>query len=114
MSQKSCVFCMIIDGRVSSARVHEDEYFIAIRDIQPQARVHLLLIPRQHLDCMDSEGSEEANSRLLSFAVEVAGRTGLAANGYRVVVNTREWGGQTVSHLHMHLLGGEPLRGSFA
>ncbi len=112
--QQSCVFCMIVDGRIPSAKVHEDESFIAIRDIQPQAKEHLLVIPRQHLDCLDSEGAEEVNSKILLFAIEVARKQGVQSSGYRVVVNTREWGGQTVFHLHMHLLGGEPLRGSFA
>jgi histidine triad (HIT) family protein len=110
----SCVFCKIASGEIPSARVFEDAEFIAIRDIQPQAKVHLLVIPKAHIECIDSDGAAGVNAKILNAAVEVARQEGLAADGFRVVVNTRVWGGQTVAHLHLHVLGGEQLRGRFA
>jgi histidine triad (HIT) family protein len=114
MTQKSCIFCKIIAGEIPAAKVFENSDFIAIRDIQPQAKVHLLVIPKKHLECLDSDGAEEVNSKILSAALEVTRLEGLAEKGFRFVVNTREWGGQSVAHLHLHVLGGEPLRGRFA
>ncbi len=114
MAKAECIFCRIISGEVPSDKVFESDEFIVIRDIQPQARVHLLVIPKDHVDCLDSIGSVEINSKILPFAVEVARRQALSQDGFRVVINTRDWGGQSVRHLHLHLLGGEQLRGSFA
>ena len=114
MTKNNCIFCKIVAGEISSARVFENGDFVVIRYIQPQAKSHLLVIPRNHVDSLDADGAEEVNAKILSAAIEVARNEGLAANGFRVVVNTREWGGQTVAHLHMHVLGGEPLRGRFA
>jgi histidine triad (HIT) family protein len=114
MSQPNCIFCKIASGEIPSAKVFENAEFVAIRDIQPQAKVHLLVIPKTHVECLDSEGSADINASILNTAVVVARKEGLATNGFRVVVNTREWGGQTVSHLHLHILGGEQLRGRFA
>jgi histidine triad (HIT) family protein len=110
----NCIFCKIAAGEIPSARVFENEDFIAIRDIQPQAKVHLLVMPKAHIESLDSNGAAEVNAKLLNAAVEVARQQGLASEGFRVVVNTREWGGQTVAHLHLHILGGEQLRGRFA
>ena len=114
MANSGCIFCRIIAGEIPSARVFENADFIVIRDIQPQARVHLLVIPRTHVVCLDSDGAAGIHSGLLAAAVEVARHEALSPDGYRVVVNTRGWGGQTVAHLHLHLLGGEQLRGRFA
>lgn len=114
MSNTGCIFCRIIAGEIPSAKIFENAEFIAIRDIQPQSRVHLLVIPKEHVECLDSEGATDLNAKILNVAVEVARQQGVAADGFRVVVNTREWGGQTVDHLHLHLLGGEQLRGRFA
>lgn len=110
----SCIFCKIASGEIPSDRVFENAEFIAIRDIQPQARVHLLVMPKAHIECLDSDGAAEVNAKILNAAVDVARQQGLASDGFRVVVNTREWGGQTVAHLHLHILGGEQLRGRFA
>ncbi|MBU6374435.1 MAG: histidine triad nucleotide-binding protein [Bdellovibrionales bacterium] len=114
MSKPTCIFCKIVNSEIPSAKVYEDPDFIAIRDIQPQAKTHLLVIPKAHFDHLDSPGAESVTVKIIAVANEVARLEGLTAHGYRVVVNTREWGGQTVAHLHMHVLGGEQLRGRFA
>ncbi|MFN7685641.1 MAG: histidine triad nucleotide-binding protein [Oligoflexia bacterium] len=118
MSTLSCVFCKIVAGSISSPRLFESQQFIVIRDIQPQAKVHLLVIPKKHVGGLtdvtqDSEG-HALLSGLLSTAIRVAEQEGLSERGYRTVINTREWGGQTVDHLHLHVLGGQPLKGGFA
>lgn len=110
----NCIFCRIIDGVISSERVFENPEFIVIRDIQPQAKIHLLIIPKVHVECLESVEADKINARILPLAVEVARAQGLSQQGFRVVVNTKQWGGQTVPHLHLHLLGGEQLHGRFA
>jgi histidine triad (HIT) family protein len=103
-----CVFCKIVEGAIPSPRVREDAEFICIRDIHPQAKTHLLVIPKTHVDTL--EGADAALSgKLLSFATEVARETGLLPAGFRTIINTGVGGGQTVFHLHAHLLGGEQL-----
>lgn len=117
MSQPDCIFCKIIAGAIPSPRVHQNSHFIVIRDIQPQASRHLLVIPRRHhaslADIPASEASE-VHAGLLAMAVEAAEKEGMKEQGFRCVINTRAWGGQTVFHLHLHVLGGEPLGGRFA
>ena len=113
MRKIDCIFCKIVSGEIPSVKVFDHDEFIAIRDIQPQAKMHLLVIPKSHVDALDSEGATSINTKILNTAVAVARAQGLE-EGFRVVVNTRGWGGQTVHHLHLHLLGGEQLGGSFA
>jgi histidine triad (HIT) family protein len=106
----SCLFCKIIDGSIPSTRVYEDEQCIAFADINPQAPVHLLIIPRKHIVSL-AEATKEDNallSHLLWTAAEIAREKNLAA-GYRVVINIGPNGGQTVDHLHLHLLGGRHM-----
>lgn len=113
----SCIFCRIIAGEIPSPRLHENDGFIVIRDIQPQARKHLLVIPKDHhasLLEVPAAVSSQLHSGLLSTALEAVGIEGMAAEGFRLVINTRDWGGQSVHHIHMHVLGGEPLGGRFA
>jgi histidine triad (HIT) family protein len=96
---------------IPAAIVHEDERVVAFRDINPQAPVHLLFVPRDHvasLDELDERGGDLLAALLLAVR-RVARREGLAEGGYRTVINTGEDGGQTVHHLHVHLLGGRPL-----
>jgi histidine triad (HIT) family protein len=106
----SCLFCKIVDGSIPSHSVYEDDRCYAFADIHPQAPVHVLVTPREHLgsiaDCM--EGDRPLLGHLLWTAAQIADNLGLD-KGYRVVVNTGEDGGQTVDHLHLHLLGGRPL-----
>jgi histidine triad (HIT) family protein len=108
-----CVFCKIIEGKIPAPRVYEDENVICIRDIQPQAKVHLLVIPKVHArTLMDVDGRGVAS--LFEAAQKIAHTQGLLPGGFRSVINTGVDGGQTVFHLHLHLLGGERLRGGFA
>ena len=105
-----CLFCRIVAGEVPSERVHEDDQVIAFRDIAPRAPTHVLVIPRRHIP--DAHAVTEADAELLSrvFAVVrgVADAEGLE-RGYRVVTNVGPESGQTVFHLHLHLLGGRPM-----
>lgn len=106
----TCLFCKIVDGTIPSTRVYEDELCIAFADIHPQAPTHLLIVPRQHIASLAeaTETDRELLGHLLWATSEVAGRQDLA-NGYRTVLNTGDDGGQTVDHLHIHLLGGRSL-----
>lgn len=106
-----CIFCKIVSKEVNSTIVHETDHIVVIKDINPQAPTHLLIIPRSHcptlLDCDDMGLLGE----MLEVAKEVAKKVGVDRSGFRVVVNTNDEGGQTVYHLHMHLLAGRPLSG---
>ena len=110
-----CLFCKIIDREISSAKVYEDENVYAFRDINPQAPVHVLVLPRKHICCADE--IDASNSELVGKCFEaiakIAKSEGLE-NGYRVVNNCGEDGGQTVKHLHFHLLGGKKLNEGMA
>jgi histidine triad (HIT) family protein len=114
MSQAStnpdCLFCKIVAGTIPAKRLHEDDQSIAFADINPQAPTHLLIIPKQHLTSLAHVAKEDAPllGHLTAVATDLARTTGLA-NGYRLVVNTGDDGGQTVHHLHLHLLGGRPM-----
>ena len=102
-----CLFCKIIAGDIPSTKVYEDEYVYAFRDINPQAPVHVLVVPKEHITCADE--INESNSiwvaRCYEAIAKIAKAEGLV-NGYRVINNCGEDGGQTVMHLHFHLLGG--------
>lgn len=111
MTPSDCLFCKIAAGTIPADLVHEDERLVAFRDIDPQAPLHVLVIPREHvasLDAVDRSGRELLGEALL-LAAEIARREGIAADGYRTVINTGELGGQTVDHLHVHLLAGRSL-----
>lgn len=105
-----CLFCKILAGEIPANRVYEDEYSIAFPDINPQAPTHLLIIPKEHLASQAKALAkhEELLGHLLVVAAKLA-RTHKLDKGYRVVINTGEDGGQTVHHLHLHLLGGRPM-----
>jgi len=106
-----CIFCKIAEGQIPSARVYEDDICLAFSDLSPQAPTHILIIPREHLDSMDKANDEHRKmlGHLLVTAASIARDKGFAENGYRVVINTNEDGGQTVFHLHVHLLAGRPF-----
>ncbi len=108
---ENCLFCKIIDGTIPSARVFEDDVCIAFNDISPQAPTHILVIPREHFASLDQASSEHQATlgHLLLTAAEIAREKGFSEDGYRVVINTNADGGQTVFHLHVHLLGGRPF-----
>ena len=102
-----CIFCKIANGEIPSTKVYEDDTVLAFKDLSPQAPVHVLLIPKQHIASCDDIAPD--NSAVVAHIFEVAARLakefGLT-NGYRVVNNCGEDGGQTVKHLHFHLMGG--------
>ncbi|HKZ17780.1 MAG TPA: histidine triad nucleotide-binding protein [Geobacteraceae bacterium] len=105
---EDCIFCKIIQGKVNAAKVYEDEHIIAIRDIAPVAPLHLLLISRKHL--VNSLDLEPEDSALIGHIYQVAARlareNGVADSGFRIVNNNNAGAGQSVFHLHFHLLGG--------
>ena len=107
----SCLFCRIIEGTIPSSAVYEDDLCYAFADIHPQAPVHFLVAPREHIVSLaDSNQDDRALlGHLLWAAAEIARAKDLP-KGYRLVVNTGEDGGQTVDHLHVHLLGGRSLK----
>ena len=106
-----CIFCGIANGEIPARTVLETEDVIAFHDLDPKAPTHVLVIPRRHVESIDamSEGDEELIGRVFAAAKEVAGREGIAADGYRLVTNIGRNGGQTVPHLHIHVLGGRRL-----
>jgi len=106
----SCLFCKIVDGSVPSTAIYSDEECYAFADIHPHAPVHVLVVPRRHIDSLAEVTTEDRPllGHLLWAAHEVAREQGLA-NGYRVVINTGADGGQTVEHLHLHVLGKRAL-----
>lgn len=109
---EECLFCGLHQGRIPSATVYENEELYAFRDIHPQAPTHIVLIPKPHITRLSDLTDDTAPlmGRLLVAATRIARSAGLEAGGYRVVVNCGRDGGQTVFHLHAHLLGGRPMR----
>ncbi len=105
-----CIFCKIISGEIPSSKVYEDEKVLAFKDISPMAPVHILIIPKVHVEGVDKLTEETASvvSHIMMVAKQLAEEYHLD-NGYRIVSNVGEDGGQTVRHLHFHLLGGKKL-----
>ena len=108
---ENCLFCKIVSGEIPAAKVYEDDVCVAFNDISPQAPTHILVIPREHFDSLDKAGNghKETLGHLLLSAAAIAREKGFAEDGYRVIINTNADGGQTVFHLHVHLLGGRPF-----
>lgn len=105
-----CLFCKIIHGEIPSTKVAESDIAVAFRDVNPQAPTHVLVVPRRHVATLTDASDAKLLGELLLFAKDIARREGIAESGYRVVVNTNAGAGQTVFHLHLHLLGGRPMR----
>ena len=103
-----CIFCQIISGKLPAKIVYEDELAVAIEDINPQAPVHLLVLPRKHLPSLReaAAGDEQLLGHLFTVSAQLARQRQLAAKGYRTVINNGTWAGQTVFHLHVHVMGG--------
>lgn len=103
-----CLFCRIVADEIPSDRVHEDDEVIAFRDIAPRAPTHILVIPRRHiasaLELTPDDGP--LLGRMFGAAADIARTEGIADGGYRIITNIGRWGGQTVDHLHLHLMGG--------
>ena len=106
----NCIFCKIINGEIPSAKVYEDEYVYAFRDINPQAPVHVLVVPKLHIASADEVNGENSIyvSKIFEAISLIAKNEGLK-NGYRVITNIGEDGCQSVKHLHFHVLGGKKL-----
>ena len=104
-----CIFCKIARGEIPSNFVYEDENVAAFNDVNPQAPVHVLVIPKKHIASSAAVDDSSVWSSLMSSAVKIARKLGLEENGYRMVINTGEQGGQTVPHLHLHMLAGRNL-----
>ena len=105
-----CLFCRIVAGEIPANRVTETPRFLAFRDINPQAPTHVLAIPKQHVASLNEADDATLMGELLLFARDVAAGEGLADDGYRVVLNTNAGAGQTVFHVHAHILGGRAMR----
>ena len=111
MANEDCLFCKIVAGEIPAAKVYENDRVVAFRDINPQAPTHVLVIPRAHIASLSesSEDDEALLGHLLLTAAFVAHGEGLGEDGYRTVINTGAGAGQSVFHIHVHVLGGRRL-----
>lgn len=108
---EDCLFCKIITGEIPSAKVYEDEFVYAFKDINPLAPVHILVVPRDHISGANEITAENSASvsRIFEAAAKIAKDQGIADEGFRIVTNCGENGCQSVKHLHFHILGGKKL-----
>ncbi len=108
-----CIFCKIIAGEIPSKNVYKDELVTAFRDINPAAPTHILIVPNKHIDSANflSAKDEPLIGHLFTVAKDLAKQEGIAERGYRLTMNTNAEGGQTVFHIHLHLLGGRQMKG---
>lgn len=111
---EACLFCKIISGEIPSSKVYEDEFVYAFRDIAPKAPVHVLCVPKQHICCADdiNETNSFAIAKIFEAIPQIA-KSEKLTNGYRLINCCKEDGGQTVYHLHVHLLGGKKMGENF-
>jgi histidine triad (HIT) family protein len=108
---ENCLFCKIIAGEIPSGKVYEDENCFAFKDISPKAPIHILVAPKIHVESVHSipDENDEIAKNLFSAVAKIVKEQNLAQDGYRLVINSGENGGQTVFHLHIHILGGEKM-----
>ena len=106
MTDSACAFCRIVRGEIPATLVASDEHSVAFRDLNPQAPLHVLVIPREHVATLNDAVDPNVIGRLALMAAAVARDEGFAERGYRTVINTNADAGQTVFHIHMHLLAG--------
>jgi histidine triad (HIT) family protein len=104
-----CLFCRIVRREIPATVVFEDDHVVAFRDINPQAPTHVVIVPREHVASLNDAGDAALIGRLSLAAAKIARTEGVAESGYRTVVNTNRDAGQTVFHIHLHLLGGRRL-----
>lgn len=111
LKMSACIFCQIVEGKIPSQKVYEDDEIFAFKDITPQAPVHLLIIPKKHFSNLNEVNEESLGliQKIFKTIQQLAIEFHVAEKGYRVVVNTNTEGGQSVYHLHWHLLGGRQL-----
>jgi len=107
-----CIFCKIITGDIPSTNVFRDEQVTAFRDLNPAAPTHILLVPNKHIDSVNTltNDDEQLIGHLFTAAKQIAAQEGIAEGGYRLIINTNADAGQTVFHIHLHLLGGAPMK----
>ncbi len=107
-----CIFCKIINGEIPSKNVFRDEKVTAFRDLNPAAPTHILLVPLKHIDSVNSltDEDEPLIGHLFTTAKQLAAQEGIAEGGYRLIINTNADAGQTIFHIHLHLLGGAPMK----
>jgi histidine triad (HIT) family protein len=107
----ACLFCQIAEKKIPSDIIYEDESILAFRDIDPQAPTHFLVIPKEHIETLNDLTPEKSAliGEMVNRAKELAGKEGVAESGYRMVMNCNQDGGQSVFHIHLHLLGGRNL-----
>ncbi len=106
---EDCIFCKMVKGEIPCRKVYEDTGFLAFLDINPQAPVHVLVIPKKHVARLSETVDRELLGSLLSIASAIAERENISGKGYRIVINTGREAGQTVDHIHLHLLGGRKM-----
>jgi len=108
----SCIFCKIVSGEAKAEIVHRDEQVTAFRDIHPVARTHILIVPNRHIESVSTLETEDEPlvGHIFTVARKIAHDEGISHNGYRIIVNTGADGGQTVFHLHVHLIGGGRMK----
>lgn len=106
-----CLFCKIVNEEIPAQRVYEDEHVIAFKDINPQAPFHCLIIPRRHIATLNDIEADDRQlvGHMVQAAATIAQQQGFAETGYRTVFNCNSHGGQTVYHIHLHMLAGKPL-----
>ncbi len=107
-----CLFCKIIDRKIPASIVYEDDRMLALNDINPQAPTHVLLVPKRHIATLNdlSEDDDRLLGEMVRRAAAIAGDRGISASGFRTVFNTNRDAGQSVGHIHLHLLGGRSMR----
>jgi len=107
-----CIFCKILAGDIPSTNVYRDEQATAFRDINPAAPTHILIVPNRHIDSVNelAGSDEQLIGHLFLIARQLATQEGFAEDGYRLIINTGPQAGQTVPHVHLHLLGGGPMK----
>jgi histidine triad (HIT) family protein len=107
-----CIFCKIIAGDIPSTNVYRDQQVTAFRDITPAAPTHILILPNKHIESINvlAQGDEQLIGHLFTAAKQISAQEGIAEDGYRLVINTNAHAGQTVFHIHLHLLGGAPMQ----
>jgi histidine triad (HIT) family protein len=106
---QSCIFCRIARGEIPAQMVVNNKDVAAFRDLNPQAPVHVLIIPKRHVASLDDANDSDLLGRMMTLAAAIARQEGIAKSGYRTVINTGKDGGQSVDHLHIHLLGGRTM-----
>ena len=109
MNPQSCLFCKIVAGEIPASFVYQDDRLVAINDINPQAPMHVLVIPRQHVASLNELKDANLLGQMHLLAAQIAKSEGLAERGYRTVINTNADAGQTVFHIHLHILGGRSM-----